>query len=1593
METAAEAPLQEVLQALSRTPVTHPQLRAALATTCARWYLLQSNEAEAIRHLGHALEMVPDLRPAMRLLYRTYLSRGDVRSAVMYLDQEIRATRHPREAAALYRERGQLVEAHFHDLNAAQQCYQAALKATPRDLAVLRSVERVALARGDVFWLIANLETQLDVLQDEAATAGVLHDLALLEARHKGDLMLAGDLLLAALERFGGHLVLADDLFRVAEVAGDAELMLQALELEAEFRPPEGKALALARASVTLREHRERSAALELLRSAALSMPDNYSLWRSLEELAMTTSRYDVALEACVGQLKCVGDQEDPGARAEILYRLGKLALFRLDRGIEGLSAMRKALKLMPGHPLVMEDTGRYLNAGGMWAQQLELIKFEVGSAARIGLTSEEVALCHLRAGQVMEERLGELDGARKAYEEAIAADKEFRPPRDRLERVLHQMGAPENLRTFYADELEVAKTPARRMFLRSVLGQLHSSDEDPTVAIEHLQALLDEQPNHLSSVQLLARLLARAGRNDKLLDLTEREVGLTSSPTRRAKLLHRSGEIALGLGDVDRARAAFEQALENVDDHLPSLESYGNLLRDQKDYAGLVELLRKELLYSNDRARQVALQLEIATILSQNLGDQEAALVELRALLKRWPRHLPALHAAEGLAARLGRTDDLLALIEQHVATVTGDRTRALLLHRAATVRIRQGDNDGAVRELERALELWPQLGVARTQLLRLYEKLGRSRDLQQFAESGLTEERGADDRRAMALQLAELSPRPVVAIQYLGAVAEARPEDYVTQLRLARACRHASRPSREAGALRAAANRFAQTVPATDPAVAMLRLLAGRAEEAAGNLDTSDKDYAKVLDLNPENVLAQRARLRVKRRQKEAGLERSAEDYESIGNKETSPVVKASLLNVSAELHERRQDLRTALRKLDAALKAFPGYIPALHAKARVLERMGQDNHLFDAIETLEALAGKLSAAHHKAAVLCHAGTLALRVGHGEEPNPRAWKLFAHALEADPSSPRAIRGLRRTRDAHGTKGAPALNRMLRARVEAMRDAGELSTMALRELVRLGSEVDGPRCAVDLLELGMTVNADDATLHTDLARAYARLDRWSDAVASLDQALANEASPERIAALHYYSGEANQKAGNTKAAIDHYLESGRTGFQPRHALAAADRLAASTKALDKRVEALELLVDVAPDSPERNRGLRTLADLYRGPLHQPDRAVELMRELLLLRPTDHEVLLELWRLLGKLERSDEALATLMAGVAHHRAWLRSTDGGSRDSVLSARPVYGLLRLFDAMRERTGVYLSACILETLDPKLLHDSQRPNRLVHEPWPLPRPQSGRPFDGLIGDLPCSAALDLLRDGVFFLGSLPLGPTPIIDLSPSRALPSNNAVVMVTRALARAMGVPHPLVFTDDNAEDTVAAYISPAPALVVGRRVAAGPADPVSRDALGRALLRLATGGDAIHRHASPEQLYAILVALAAATGVDIETTEEFDEDFAADVANALPGADELGELHDTAVAFRDTGERFEPGLLVSTLHMAEDRAGAVCSGDPRPALSRVFSEGIDPMRGRMLTGYLLSDDHLSLRVDLGYHFDPELASAQPREARA
>ena len=1605
-------PLLEMLQVLSRTPVTEPQLRAVVAVTCARWCVARGEDGEAQRLLTHALELVPDLRPAMRLLYRIFLRRGDIRNSVRYLDQEIRATRHPREAAALYRERGQLVEAHFGDRGAALQCYQAALKATPRDLAVLRSVEAVALTQGNIFALIANLEAQLEVLHDPRAVAAVARDLALLEARHAGELPLACELLLAAAEAQPGNIGLLQDLFRLAEASGNAELMLRALELEADARPPELRAMPLTRASLTLREIRERGAAVSLLHAAAKTQPGNVSLWRNLEELSMATARYDVAVEACAGQLKAIGS-EDPGIQAELFYRLGKLAMIRLDRVTEGLGAMRKALKLFPGHIPALEDAGRYLISNDAWSQLLELLKLQVATADDAGLSPEEKAQAQLRAGQVLEENLGELEGARQIYEEAVATCPSFRPALDRLERVHHQLGRLDGLRELYQGELGRGADGPRRVFLLSILARLHEQQGDSAAAIKALVSLLKDFPEHTPSIQLLARLLAKAGRARELLQVTEQEIKLTISPVRQAKLLYRSAELALELGDRAHAETCLMQALETVEDHQPSMALLERILRDRDDTRGLIALLRRRLQLAPDPEQQLSLRLELVH-LQLALGEPAAALGEIDPILEAWPEHLTTLELGVRLAAATNQQAQRLRYLQQHFAVARGHRTRSLLAYRTGLLQL---DPRDAVADMRRALALWPQLGGGHATHLALAEPTADPGLIRSAARNGLTHDRGAGNRQAFALRLAELATAPGHAAQrtgpaapggparalpYLQAVAAARPQDLGVQLRLARVARITGRPTVVATALSAAAELLAARTsaaivpgaprPPAHPAVQALRYRAARSFEDAGDPAASDRLLGLLLEQDSTHALALRARERLAAAKASPATYRAAaSELASFASAEKVSAERAALLTRAGELLARAGEFVEARVRLDAAVAACPKYLPALFARACLLEQVGSGataraQDLSAAADALALYAAGVPDPAAAYTALCRGGLLALRA---RDP-ARAWKLLARALEMDPAGELAFSALWRTREAHARDGAVTLLPALTRRFEALKTAKRLGEPDLRALARVALDSDGPAAAAGLLERGLATHPGSVGVRVDLARMYARAGRWQDATAQLLDAVDKEPAPERKAMLQFLAGDAQERAGAPEVAFEHYLAASRGGYHPQRALTAADRIASAIGTVEQRVEVLQLLIHQG-DVDERVRSLRALSELYRGPLGKPERAAGLLRELLKLRPANTDVILDLYGLLTDLGREDEGRVALQAGIAAQRAILRdrglSSTGESVTDPLDPDPVLGLLRLFDAAEEPGGVYVCAAVLEAIDPDLVPPHRRCDTVKPEPWPLPSPpEKPAPFY-VADDQAAGSAFGLLRTGVHDLTAIPGAPPPTVSLSQRHSLPATSSVGTVTRAIARTLGLGEPLLFLNQPGagdESAVVAHVGTAPVLLVGRKINAAPFSPQARDAIGRALLRLATGGDHLHRGMNDEQLMGVLHGLASCAGVELDVIHPLDQGVADTIIEALAGAAVPVDFGEDAEVLSRTLPSFSVRQLRELLRSAEDRAGVIACGDPRVALHDAARfPPLSTRRAAGLVAYLVSEEHLALRRLLGYHVELEL----------
>ena len=1581
MATSVEMPLQETMRALAGTPPTEKERIAILSWAAGRWNLLSGKHREAERLLRQALQAAPDLRPAMRLMSTLHRERRDVRGLVEFIDAEIRATRHPKEAAALYRERGMVVEAQFGDLEAALECYRASLNASAGDIPSLRAAERLFLSRGDLPGLTQNLEQQLDSLNEGRALAPIFHELALLELHRGGNSNLASDLLKASLERSPGHLVLAMDLMRASEIIGDDVGAIQALDQSAEHLSAHGRALLMSRAAAVLRESGNKERAIPLMRAAAFEHEDSLSMWTSLRDHATAAGEYEVAVDASI-RIAGLLHPEDSGARAEAFYQAGKLATRRTARVDLGVSALVRALREDPDHLPALEEAARLLFSERRYAQLLEVLEHQAQTATIRGLTRKELSLAHLRVGQVLERHLSRPEAALRAYERAVDFAPEFRPPKDAIERLLHVQSDTRGLLNFYERELESTTEPARKNFLHALSGQIATRVGENQLASKHWIALLKSQPDHMIALQSLARLVAKQGRKQDLLKITTREAALTQSPSRKAKLLHRCGELHLEAGDIDQARACLEEALDARDDFVPALEMLHDVLKRQEDHPALLESLQRRLLYAPDRHSRATVHIEISTILATELGRPEEALDILDVLLSRWPEHLPAIHMASRLAELLNDWSKLTSILDAHILATRSTHGRALLLHQNALIHAKHlGDDETACRLLTRALAFWPDLGVARAKLLQLYEKLGRSRELHSLAEAALDVERSPDAREALALQLAELTPRVEVAMQYLEPVAKARPNDLVTQQRLARAALYARKDVQES----TARTRLAGIVNTAEPPdlreVHTQTYLAGCALERAKKLDEADALFTSILDEDPEFVVAVRARKRIKTLRSELASPVTQDRLDASG--ETSDAEAASLANIAAEIMERRGRYEDALEHLKRARAHAPDYLPALHTEARVLARQDGTAAIIRAISLEERIAEHTSSPRHKSRALVRAGRLALRRANEGTPAPEAWRLLGLALTHDPGNDDAAMWLMRTLVEHGPEGAPNITQAVAHRIERLAEESRLAAADAQLAGRLALETDGPAASIELFQLALSKGAERAELAPELANLYTQVEDWERSVQTLETMLEG-APPERSAAIHFYIGEAERARGNHPRAITSFMEAGAGGFYPLVAFSSAETLGHEHGDHAAVVAALERKLEVLPGE-KRPQALRQLARIYADVLDDAPRAIEFLRRVVASEPDDLGAIRDLHKRLQSTGQTQEADATIMGAIAQHRARIRSRDFLSSTQSPPSEIVARLALLYKLSGQTDGVFLATALREVLAASTGEEDSLPftcDDLVSVPWPLPVVLRSRGLDGLIGDVSNSTAVALLHEASF------CAPPPPTARSTQKAspsgppLPSSNSAMIVVAHIAEVLGVSVPKIYLDSNIEG-VGHLASDKDTLMIGRDTHSAPSAPVNRGLFGRALFTAAVGGAHVRREIEDSQRIGYIVALMRAANVEVPEA----------IAAACDGADvptfddgDLGNVasledagREVAQSFANSRESFSGESISLALDRAEDRVAILCAADPRPVIGPLLESGtLDSPRGHALLDFLFSDEHLRLRASWGYH---------------
>lgn len=500
----------------------------------------------------------------------------------------------------------------------------------------------------------------------------------------------------------------------------------------------------------------------------------------------------------------------------------------------------------------------------------------------RVGL-----ARAHLELA-IVHETLADDTKVNAEIEAALKVDPDLAPAHGILRRRLHHRTQLVPMLRHLDREVAVASGEAATVELLVERARLLAAGDRADDAREAWELVLGRAPHHAATLKGLETDLVRRtfvdsatptkihGDKGELVPTTDedrwedlvahlgRMADAYSAQANLAAWIHveRARILELRLGRVDAARGAFERALRLDGGVGPVRDAFTLHCAAHHDTARLAALLAEEARLEPSSSRCARLELDAATLAHTLLGDEAKAI----ALLEHAAARAPTTPSVDRRVL-----DDLVRLYEtsgqwpeaartrrSRLRFFTDASTQVYELRRLSAIEEPLGDLDGAIGDVERALEIDPDDATLVEELDRLLSLAGKD-DVRIALWHGEAQRSEEGPKRARALakaaQLAELIGRHDEALRHLRAAWVAAPGDSEILDQLSRLMSPAPTETfdREVRGLIELYSQAAQATRDAGRRVAYLEKVAMLWEELVGDQLRATRTFEEILRIEP--------------------------------------------------------------------------------------------------------------------------------------------------------------------------------------------------------------------------------------------------------------------------------------------------------------------------------------------------------------------------------------------------------------------------------------------------------------------------------------------------------------------------------------------------------------------------------------------------------------------------------------------------------------------------------------------------------------------------------------------------------------------
>jgi len=423
-----------------------------------------------------------------------------------------------------------------------------------------------------------------------------------------------------------------------------------------------------------------------------------------------------------------------------------------------GLDAQQDIFASNPDDRRAFEALEEHFFFDGDWEALADLYRARI-AAPGVAADPDQQAPLLFRLGQILEERILDLQAASEVYWTLARLDPSNRPALRQLRGVHTRSGKWDLVLQIAELEGAIPMPPYDRAAFETELGQTwqrHLGDLDE--ARNAFERALEADPEFPPALEGLAALHQLAGRPNEAAEILSRLTDRLRGPERAPVWIALGALLTKELGDVARARQCFERALDDDPFQPPAVEWSLLLAMADEDWEDVSQLLERRFDLAAGAKHRAAVAVEASQIQLNHLASSAGARAWTNRAAELAPDEPSVLFAMAEVERSDGDRRSLLVILDRLISIAGNGVPRRVLID-AAELHAEFGEGEAALEAIRRAATRPGQDdGRLLTLQATLLRESGEKRELAEVLHT-LTALEGEDDDLTRAKRLRELA------------------------------------------------------------------------------------------------------------------------------------------------------------------------------------------------------------------------------------------------------------------------------------------------------------------------------------------------------------------------------------------------------------------------------------------------------------------------------------------------------------------------------------------------------------------------------------------------------------------------------------------------------------------------------------------------------------------------------------------------------------------------------------------------------------------------------------------------------------------